>query len=216
MSRTKPDPTPCAVSDCSDPIGLHGQRGYCIAHYARLKRYGDPLGAKPRTTQPVADRLWARTDKTGGALACWIWQGCVKRNGYGAIHVGPNRGQTDMVHRVAWSVVNGRPVPTGMEVDHRCHQPLCVNPRHLQVVTPAQNQENLSGPRGNSRSGVRGVHLVPKTGRWIVRVSKGGVTHRGGTYGSIEEAEAVAIELRNRLMTNNLSDRQRGGLGQPG
>lgn len=55
--------------------------------------------------------------------------------GYPAIEVDGRRRQA---HRVAHEVWIG-PIPTGHEVDHLCFRPLCINPDHLEAVTPEEN-----------------------------------------------------------------------------
>jgi len=64
---------------------------------------------------------------------CWTWTGRTDRDGYGRYG---HRGQ--MAHRIVWELLVG-PIPTGLHVDHRCRNKLCVNPDHLEPVTPATN-----------------------------------------------------------------------------
>jgi len=44
-------------------------------------------------------------------------------------------------HHVFWTLANCRPIPDGMEIDHICCRPNCINPKHLQVLTPAENTD---------------------------------------------------------------------------
>lgn len=44
-------------------------------------------------------------------------------------------------HHVFWTLANHRPIPDGMEIDHICCRPNCINPKHLQVLTPAENTD---------------------------------------------------------------------------
>lgn len=65
---------------------------------------------------------------------CWIWQGPLSA-GYGITR---RNGKVIGAHRLAYEDAKG-PIPDGMQIHHRCEQPLCVNPDHLTVVTKKQN-----------------------------------------------------------------------------
>lgn len=206
MSQSDRD-QPCAVDDCPSRVGLTGVRSMCPAHYARWKRYGDPTfspGPSGVPRRPLAERFWPKVDQRGPD-ECWPWTGHVKRNGYGAITLGGKSGKIEMAHRAAWIVAFGE-IPDGMVVDHKCRVRHCVNVRHLQVVTQAENQQNR-GAQFGSLSGVRNVGWNEARQAWEVRVVVGGEQTRGGFHESLVEAEAAAVALRNRLMTNNLIDR---------
>lgn len=99
------------------------------------------------TNQLLIDRFWRRVDKSGG---CWLWKGSVQRN-YGAVTI-PLTRRTVKAHRLAWEIVNGRPVPPRAYVLHSCDTPLCVNPAHLRLGTPADNVRDMHA-RGRSWQG---------------------------------------------------------------
>ena len=156
-----------------------------------------------RKVTPLADRFWAKVEKTEG---CWLWTAAKLPTGYGKIGVGGKSGGWALAHRVAFELSVG-PIPEGMTVDHLCHQRSCVRPTHLQVVPHQKNAENRAGAASHSKTGVRGVSVCSKSGRFVVQVSVAGKPYRGGRFDTLEEAEAAAIALRNQVMTNNLADR---------
>jgi len=42
-------------------------------------------------------------------------------------------------HHVFWTLANRKPIPDGMEIDHECNNPACINPKHLRDMTPLEN-----------------------------------------------------------------------------
>lgn len=61
---------------------------------------------------------------------CWEWVGATLLPGYGCLKV---RGKTLRAHRFAFEVEHG-PVAPGVDIHHRCHNRLCVNPDHLEAL----------------------------------------------------------------------------------
>lgn len=77
-------------------------------------------------------RFWARTRREG---TCLVWIGQLDRKGYGTVMW---RCRRRGAHRLAYELTHG-PVPNGMELDHLCRNPKCVDPAHLEVVTHRTN-----------------------------------------------------------------------------
>lgn len=155
-------------------------------------------------SRPLADRLWGRVNKTQG---CWLWTGQRLSSGYGHIALGGRDAGKALVHRLVYELEVG-PIPEGLILDHICRTRLCCNPDHLQPVTNSHNLQNQSGAYRNSLTGVRGVSYDSRRSTYRVRVAVDGKRYQGGTFASLDEAEAAAVALRNRVMTNNLLDRQ--------
>ena len=78
-------------------------------------------------------RFWKKVKKTD---TCWIWIGAKSEQGYGRFIA--QSGRVLQAHRFAYELMNGV-IPEGMELDHLCKNPSCVNPSHLEVVTHAEN-----------------------------------------------------------------------------
>lgn len=78
-------------------------------------------------------RFMAKVTLTAGY--CWQWNAGCTSFGYGKFSVGR---RTVLAHRYAYEAMFG-PVPTGLQLDHLCRNPGCVNPDHLEPVTSAEN-----------------------------------------------------------------------------
>lgn len=111
----------------------------------------------------LEERFWPKVDKEGPLPAgrpdlgpCWLWTAGKNERGYGIFFVGrreDGRSQFIKAHRFAYeSIVGPLPDPSLMHPDHLCRTPSCVNPYHIEVVTPAVNfSRGESGPARNAR-----------------------------------------------------------------
>ena len=101
-------------------------------------------------------RLMSRVTKFEDS--CWVWNGALVR-GYGVINVD---GKTEYVHRVVFAA-SGKKFDKRLTLDHKCRNPRCVNPEHLEAVTRSENAKRMNSaqPRDRCRKG----HLYSEVGK---------------------------------------------------
>lgn len=130
--RYVPQAETCVVEECETPPRQHG---LCSMHYKRVALHGE-------ATDPRERRFWAQVNKEGAVPAfaphlgpCWLWDGCIHPvTGYGQFGAKGTR----LVHRISYQYSVG-PIPKGLHLDHLCRVRPCVNPKHLEPVTPREN-----------------------------------------------------------------------------
>jgi hypothetical protein len=91
--------------------------------------------SKPaRRTVPAKQRFARHVNLDGEHH---LWTGAKNSNLYGNFRRGPG-GDVVSAHRFSYESSMGA-IPNGMQVDQVCGIRTCVDPNHLQLVTPAQN-----------------------------------------------------------------------------
>jgi hypothetical protein len=104
---------------------------------------------------PLAQRFWAKVDRSAGLGSCWLWTASRSRRGYGEIGRGRAGEGIILAHRLSWELHHG-PIPTGLSVLHHCDNPPCVNPAHLWLGTHQDNQDDMIRKRRDRKRPLRG------------------------------------------------------------
>jgi hypothetical protein len=123
----------CSIPDCGKPARA---RGYCMTHYQRLKKYGDPLRLKS-TPKGDAARFYSEVVVPYDGDNCLMWPFSVNHSGYGMMAVG---GKPAIISGLLCAQENGTR-PAGAYALHSCGKGHlgCVNRRHLRWGTPKEN-----------------------------------------------------------------------------
>lgn len=126
----------------------------------------DPMG-RGKSKKPINERFLSKVNKNGPLILetrCWIWA----RGSYGRFWNGES---LVGAHRFSYELHKG-PIPSGLDVCHRCDVSSCVNPEHLFVGTRLENIRDC--------------------------VRKGRHQH-GETGNSAKLTEAQVLDIRSRL-----------------
>lgn len=77
---------------------------------------------------------------------CVIWPGAM-REGYGVKKMGNT---TVNAHRYVYETSTKKKIPKGWHIDHTCRNRRCINPKHLEPVSPSENKTRAWAFKGGN------------------------------------------------------------------
>ena len=133
------------------------------------------------------ERFWSFIDKTGGPDTCWNWNGAKDDSGYGRFHVGKSRNSAMLAHRIAYGIATGDKPEA---VCHKCDNPSCCNPSHLEGGTRLSNNQDMTRKRRHW------AHVDPSR------------SVKGEKHGQAKLLEKQVIEIKKLYATGKFKQRE--------
>jgi hypothetical protein len=140
---------------------------------------------------------------------CVEWNGARVSAGYGHFEL---RAVHYYAHRAAYELRNGA-IPAGHEINHKCRNKACINPDHLEALTPQQHviadhDLRVDGVRASApkRRGAMRIDntsgypcVVWQRGAWVCQFGHSGKRHYVGRFANPDEAVVAAEAKRAAL-----------------
>jgi hypothetical protein len=137
----------------STMFGTRGSRVRITPLRPSSAGYGNENGndCYPTLKPATIDRFWGYVS-IGSDDECWEWQAGKNPEGYGKFRVPELRLNAFGAHRISYMLNYGSFPAAGLVVRHKCDNPGCVNPHHLESGTHKDNSDDAKS-RGRLRNG---------------------------------------------------------------
>ena len=134
----------------------------------------------------TSSSFWKYVDRRSDN-ECWLWKGTTLSNGYGQFYISFRK---ESAHRYSYTLAFGK-IPSGSVVMHKCDNPACVNPKHLQLGTSKENTLDMM-QKGRARFGGSDKNLTPDDVNRVLELHQQGQS-------TPEIAKALGIGKRHVL-----------------
>lgn len=156
-------------------------------------------------------RALSRVSTEPTERGCLLWEGPASSGGYGQVSLSD---RTVKTHRIAWAFGlsgerHGALPPPEVVIRHRCDNPLCNNPAHLQAGSTADNNRDRDERGRTSRGDAHYSRLRPER---LARGAANGTRKRperlarGEANGRAKLSEAAVSKIRE-LRSDGLTQR---------
>ena len=149
------------------------------------------------TRKSPSERFWSFVESPAGT-DCWLWTGSKDADGYGLFAVQrDNRRRSYRAHRWSYEYMVDE-IPDGLQLDHLCRVRNCVNPAHLDPVTPWVNVmrgETLAAENVTRTHCPRGHLLVDTARPGLMRRCRECSNSQSRIYKGWDEAEAWSAPI---------------------
>lgn len=123
-------------------------------------------------TWPTAEqRFWKYVNKKSNNK-CWNWIGTCIKNGYGQIGI---KDKMIKAHRFSWILHFGG-IPEDLCVLHKCNNPRCTNPNHLELGDQKKNMQYKTECNRQARGEKNGKSKL--TGEEVKEIKESGLTKK--------------------------------------
>jgi hypothetical protein len=145
-------------------------------------------------TTKVLEKFFSKVNQADNRLDCWEWQGYLNQKGYGTLIIGQNHFKA---HRLSYYLQYGKD-PIGWLVQHKCDNPKCCNPFHLELGTEKTNAED----RNRKNRTVKGedISWCKQTKETVLEIRKlhsaGVKTKEIATKFNVTENYVICVALR--------------------
>lgn len=158
------------------------------------KRTYDLPGASPSTPKSLDQKDISVAVNTDD---CWLYASHLMKTGYGLTTYSLNgRTKTLLVHRVFYEYHKGA-IPDGLEIDHLCRVPQCINPDHMEAVTHQENIKRRPNTRKKRTHCVKGGHELTEDNVYTWAAKDGSRAYRQCIKCS--KRRSAAHHVRNKL-----------------